>query len=98
MPSIMDAIRRNLDKRVDNIKRAGQSERRAFEQLVDDLSDLEIVEGPLDFTANTTETLAEHFGVNMARNNKELYDELERAVNRSDINPRDMVRRKGGRY
>lgn len=98
MPSIMDVVRRNLDKRVDNIKSAGNSERRAVEQLLDDLTDLEIVEGPLDFTSRTTKTLARHFGVNFADNNMDLYDDIERAVNEKDINPRKRAEKIGGRY
>lgn len=94
MPSITDAIRKNVDKRIDNITDAGEEQKRALETFVDDLRDLEVVEGPINLGANTTGNLAKHFGVNYACNNKELVEKLERSVDKGEINPRNRVGRR----
>lgn len=93
MPDVLDVLQRNAKKRADNIKSTGREEKRAVETLIDDLKDLEVVEGPLKLGSNSTSNLGRHLQ-KYADSNKELFDGLERSVIGSDFSLRDKL---GGR-
>jgi len=79
MVKIVEDITGNIRKRIENLKRTGKKEVEITKKLIEDLKDLEIVEGPFDFSNSTTMNVLEA-AQKGAKLNKELFDALERDI------------------